>query len=324
MNLDNSMGHVRTREERTLYVSITLQDYTRQWLDTFKVDSVKTSSLSRLESAYNTMLNYSIAGMPVCDITAVDIQHYVNELNSHGYAINTIKKQLRIVTAPLRQAAAMHDIPSDPSIGVRLPKEDKLKKQTREVLPYTQEEQERLWKVIDESDHPGILAIGLMLETGLRAGELLALRWDKVSIPGKRLYVEATITDPMGKTKAAYQNSTKSKSSRRIIPLTPKAMSILERLKGLDGTWVFASCNGGWISYQNLMKHIKQACRRAEVSYRGAHAFRHTFATNCYYKGVDVKVLSRLLGHSDVRVTMNIYISLYSDGFDEMYSALVG
>ena len=51
--------------------------------------------------------------------------------------------------------------------------------------------------------------------------------------------------------------------------------------------------------------------------------FRHTFATNCYHKGVDVKILSRLLGHADVNITYNIYVHIYGDGFDEMYSALV-
>ncbi len=50
---------------------------------------------------------------------------------------------------------------------------------------------------------------------------------------------------------------------------------------------------------------------------------RHTFVTNCYYMGVNVKVLSKLLGHADVNVTYNIYVHLYGDGFDEMYSALV-
>ncbi|MBR4457564.1 MAG: site-specific integrase [Clostridia bacterium] len=322
--LDNFTGHTGTGGTDNMYAMMPLKDYIRRWLDTFKAETVKTSSLARLEGAYRTLLDFDIAQMPAADITAMDIQRYVNELNSHGYAINTIRKQLRIVTAPLRQAAAMHEIPTDPSVGVRLPKEERLKKQTRLVEPYTEEEQERLWRVIDEAEHPGILAIGLMLETGLRSGELLALRWDRIDIPGKRLRVEATITDPVGKTRAAWQNSPKTKSSRRVVPLTPRAISVLERLQGLDDTWVIASSRGGWISYQNLIKHIKQACRKADIPYRGAHVFRHTFATNCYYKGVDVKVLSRLLGHSDIKVTMNIYVSLRGDGFDEMYAALVG
>lgn len=51
--------------------------------------------------------------------------------------------------------------------------------------------------------------------------------------------------------------------------------------------------------------------------------FRHIFATNCYHKGVDVKILSRLLVHADVNITYNLYIHLYGDGFDEMYSVLL-
>ena len=47
-------------------------------------------------------------------------------------------------------------------------------------------------------------------------------------------------------------------------------------------------------------------------------------ATNCYHKGIDVKILSRILGHADVNITYNLYIHLYGDGFDEMYEALVG
>ena len=51
--------------------------------------------------------------------------------------------------------------------------------------------------------------------------------------------------------------------------------------------------------------------------------FRHTFTANCYHKGIDVKILFRLLGHADVNITYNIYVHLYGDGFDEMYAALV-
>ena len=51
--------------------------------------------------------------------------------------------------------------------------------------------------------------------------------------------------------------------------------------------------------------------------------FRHTFAANCYHKGIDVKILFRLLGHADVNITYSIYVHLYGDGFEEMYAVLV-
>ena len=66
----------------------------------------------------------------------------------------------------------------------------------------------------------------------------------------------------------------------------------------------------------------RKACEEAGIEFRGEHVFRHTFATNCYHKGIDVKILSRLLGHADVNITYNLYIHLYGDGFDEIYSAL--
>ena len=76
--------------------------------------------------------------------------------------------------------------------------------------------------------------------------------------------------------------------------------------------------------YQSRSQHFRVYLdENPFIAYKGEHIFRHTFATNCYYKGMDVKILSKLLGHADVNITYNIYVHLYGDGFDEMYSALV-
>ena len=67
-----------------------------------------------------------------------------------------------------------------------------------------------------------------------------------------------------------------------------------------------------------LSLSINKACDLAGVKYLGQHVFRHTFATNCYARGCDVKVLSKLLGHSDVTITYNTYIHLFGDALEEM------
>ncbi len=302
--------------------SLSLTMYIANWMRTFKKDTVKTATLSRLQCSFNTLQNYAIARMPIGEITAYELQEYVNELTSDGYALSTIKKQMFIVAAPLKQAAAMHLIPADPTAGVRLPKAAKVKKKPRETGAYTTDEQDKLWAVITQSNNPAVHSIGIMLETGLRVNEMLALRWEFVSLERKRLYVEGTIINPVGKEKAQYQDSPKSESSRRMIPLTDRAIELLKRQEGLDDDWVFTGPKGGRLAYQNVLLNIRKACQQANVRYLGAHAFRHTFATNCYYRRMDVKLLSRLLGHNDIRVTMNIYVSLRDDGFDEMYAAL--
>jgi len=321
-HLDNYRSPL-TEGEIKMDENATVMEFIEMWLETFKKNSVKTASYERLETSKKTLANYEIASKRIGEVNFFDIQRYVNQLVEDGYSMSGIKKQMRIVTSPLKLAAAMRIIPADPSIGVKLPNETRVKKQTKEVIAYTNDEQERLFKRVAVSPmNVGYFGILLMIETGLRCGELLALKWKDVQLDRSRVHVHATILNPMSNVKAVYQDSPKTKSSNRIVPLTPKAKAILKRLmEDRQTEWVFES-KGQRYSYKQLMYQTKKLCRESGVPYYGEHVFRHTFATNCYYKGIDVKILSRLMGHSSVSVTYNTYINLYGDGFDEMYAAL--
>lgn len=321
-HLDNYRSPL-TEGETKMDANATVMEFIELWLETFKKNSVKTASFGRLETSKNTLRKYDISEKKIGELNFFDIQRYVNQLVDDGYSLSNIKKQLRIVTSPLKLAAAMRIIPADPSIGVKLPNETKVKKQTKEVIAYTDAEQERLFKRVAVCEmNVGYMGILFMIETGLRSGELLALKWRDVELERSRIRVHATILNPMSNVKAVYQDSAKTKSSNRIVPLTPKAKAILKRLMEERQTeWVFES-KGMRYSYKQLVYQTKKLCREAGVTYYGEHVFRHTFATNCYYKGIDVKILSRLMGHSSVNVTYNTYINLYGDGFDEMYAAL--
>ena len=305
--------------------SISLTSYIAEWLTTFKETTVKQSTYDRLLTSAKALEAYTIASMPIGDITCVDIQHYVNDLTKRGYGLSTIKKQMRIVTAPLKQASALHIIPADPGVGIRLPSRYNVAKPEKIVEAYTAEEQTALLKVISSGRRKGYFAIMLMIETGLRVGEALALRWQDVQLTRKRIYVRNTVVRLANRKQSFIQDSVKSESSRRTVPLTPEAIKLLERLyERRKNEWVFTNRDGERLSYEALRYQTRIACQEAGIEYRGEHVFRHTFATNCYHKGIDVKILSRLLGHADVNITYNLYIHLYGDGFDEMYSALTG
>ena len=303
--------------------STILLDFIDVWLDTFKRNTVKAASYERLKVSRAALASYEIARKPIGQITFFDIQRYINELVESGYGMSGVKKQLRIVTSPLKQAAAIRIIRADPSIGVRLPVEDKVQKQAKDIQAYDESQQKKLYNLIrNNQKNTGYLAVAFMIETGIRSGELLALKWTDVTMDKCRMHVHATIVFPTSNVKAVYQDSPKSKSSNRNIPLTPRALAILKILKERRKTeWVFEQDEERY-SYKKLMYQTKKLCRESGVPYYGEHAFRHTFATNCYYKGVNVKILSRLMGHLSVQVTYNTYIHLYGDGFDEMYAAL--
>lgn len=133
-----------------------------------------------------------------------------------------------------------------------------------------------------------------------------------------------TVVYLANKKRSFVQDSAKSEKSNRTVPLTPTAVRLLEGLEiERNSEWVFSYENGERLSYEAIRYQTIKACEEAEIEYRGEHVFRHTFATNCYHKGIDVKILSRLLGHADVNITYNLYIHLYGDGFDELYAALV-
>jgi len=299
-----------------------LSAYIVEWMQTFKAYSVKRSTYDRLQTSAKALEGFSIASMPINEITPVHIQKYLNELVEHGYGYSTIKKQLRIVTAPLKQAAALHLIPADPCVGIKMPLREHVKKASRAVDAYSPEEQKALCKVLETYKRKGYAAILLMMETGLRAGEALALRWRDVQFANKRLFVRATVVNLANRKQSFVQDSPKSHFSNRTIPLTPRAIEILLH-QPQETEWVFPTHNGERLSYEALRYQTICACREAGVEFRGEHVFRHTFATNCYHNGVNIKILSRLLGHADVNITYNIYVHLYGDGFDEMYDALV-
>ena len=305
--------------------SVSLANYIDEWMTTYKAYSVRQSTFDRLLTSIKALEGYAIASIPIGEITAKHIQLYVNELANSGYGLSTIKKQMRIVTAPLKQASALHIIPADPGIGIRLPSRYNVAKPERIVEAYTAQEQTALLNVISSGRRTGYFAIMLMIETGLRVGEVLALRWQDVQLTRKRINVRNTVVRLANKKQSFVQDSVKSESSRRTIPLTPEAINILEeQYARRTNEWVFTNDDGERLSYEALRYQTRKACDEAGIEYRGEHVFRHTFATNCYHKGIDVKILSRLLGHADVNITYNLYIHLYGDGFDEMYSALVG
>lgn len=321
-HLDNLRSPL-LKGELNVDATITLINFVDIWLTTFKKNTVKLASYNRLITSKRALEDYAISRMAIGEIDFFSIQNYVNELVEKGYSMSGLKKQLRIVTSPLKQAAAIRIIQADPSVGVRLPVETNLKKQAKDIIAYDKDQQDKLFNVImSNQDNTGYLAVVFMIETGVRSGELLALKWKDIQLDRSRMHVHATIIQPSCTTKATYQDSPKTKSSNRIIPLTPRAKAILNILKNKRSTeWVFEGKNGRY-SYKQLMYQTKKLCGVAKVPYYGEHVFRHTFATNCYYKGVDVKILSKLMGHSSVTVTYNTYISLYGDGFDDMYAAL--
>ena len=309
-------------ETRQLYVAI------EEWLDIYKKNSVKPLTYDRLITSYRLLQKDPIAGYPVDEIDCDMMQRYIGRLVNDGYSMSTIKKQFNLLTAYWKHGMSRGAIEKPVYLGVRLPIEVSEEIAKDEVRTYPPEEQAKLLHQLMMLEKPQYGVIVLMLEEGLRVGEALALRWEDVLWGRKAIKIRRTLVRMSTKPGVTYvQNSPKSKTSRRTIPLSERALEVLKKLKERNKTdigYIFAREDDDSLpySYSSVEFHIRELCKDLGISYKGMHAFRHTFATNCYNRGCDVKILSKLLGHADVSITYNIYIHLYGDALDEMRKVL--
>lgn len=325
LNLDNDILQSSEKGEFIMDKNINLYQYISLWLELFKKNNVKNATYERLIQSNESLGRYSIGQEKVYEVTPFDVQYYINQIKDEDYSFSTIKKQLELLKASLRKAVKLKLISENPAEDIELPN-SKTTKKPKDICAYDKKEQEKLQKYINEHlDDFSVLCVGFMIETGLRSGEALSLKWENVDLGKHKCHICSTLVNPHIPSKSYVQDTPKTDSSIRTIPLTVRAEYILKSLKtNSSSEFIFGSKNNRyeWLEYPVLIRSIKKMCKESRVPYRGAHVFRHTFATNCYYKGIDIKILSKLLGHSDVKVTYNTYINLYGDGFDDMYTAL--
>lgn len=175
---------------------------------------------------------------------------------------------------------------------------------------FSRTEQKKLFQALQEETDAYGNAILLSLHTGMRIGEVCALKWADVDMEDRLIAVARTVqriqAEEERSTKTVLmESSPKSQSSKREIPLSPSAMEVFSRMPH-SGEYVFGGKKQ--MDPRTLQYRFQKLLQRAGLPKKSFHALRHTFATNCVESGTDVKSLSEMLGHSDVKITLNRYV----------------
>lgn len=151
----------------------------------------------------------------------------------------------------------------------------------------------------------------LCLYTGMRLGEICALRWGDVTPRPHSILVHRTvqrISDPAGHRRTALVfGSPKSPSSDRVIPMPHFLHRLADRQRREDECFILTGTPSP-MDPRTMQNHFKAVLRRCGLRQVNFHAIRHTFATDCVGAGFDPKTLSSILGHADVSVTLNTYV----------------
>lgn len=282
-----------------------------QWLSEITL-SVKESSKNKYEDILWRYIYPEFGEKELSEITNLHIDSFVNYLlmaggaRQQGLAPSTIAEILSVLNG-IRLYALRRNHTVFFSTGCV-----RLKREQKDIRVFSIREEEILVHyLLEHMDLPS-LGILLCLFTGIRIGELCAMNWDDISLPEKKMNVNKTmqrirIGTPAEKRTEIKIQEPKSSSSIRTIPLPESLLGLLGKYH-MPGTFFLTGDRNRYVEPRTMQNRFKKALADCGIPNANFHATRHTFATRCIEFGFDVKSLSELLGHADVRVTMNRYV----------------
>ncbi|MBV4414684.1 tyrosine-type recombinase/integrase [Clostridium tyrobutyricum] len=303
---------------------ITVQEWFKIWLYEYRINDLRPSSLAEYDSLFkNYILNSQIGMKKLKDLKTTNIQAYYNILiKNNNKTPNTIKSINKILKPALNQAVRENYIMINPCNNVILPKITN----KREIQIFTLEEEKDFIKSIGNHRHRALFI--LVLGTGLRIGEVIALKWSDIDFENNELKVKRTlkrvskinVEDSEENKTSIIEQEPKTKNSKRTVPIPGNVLEELkkhkirqaqEKLKAGDAyvnnDLLFPNEIGEPTDTRNLTRSYKRALNRAKIEYRNFHALRHTYATRLFEADVPLKTVQELLGHADISTTANIY-----------------
>lgn len=187
----------------------------------------------------------------------------------------------------------------------------KTKNCRKPIKVFNSTEQKKLIRYLNDEMDLYKMGVLLCLHTGLRLGELCSLKWSDIDMENLILHVNSTVqrlpiadAETAGRTKLV-ETAPKSFCSVREIPISDMMHRLLLQFRH-EGKYLFGGDDVA--DPRSYQKRFKRYLREAQIPYQGFHTLRHTFATNCAVNGTDIKSLSEILGHSDVKITLNRYV----------------
>lgn len=290
----------------------TLSEWTYKQLYEEVKPHIQASTFERYMSIYNTHIkNSTIGKTSITDINEIDIQNFFNSKNEMATGVLKI---MRYTIRRVFEYAKKHDVIRDnPCIGIKIPPS---KAKTREIIIMTLDEQEKFITAASTRSNKVLFLTALF--TGLRMGELIALKWKNVDLKKATInvcesYKRVRSYDDNGDSEYIIdQKAPKTKNGNRIVPIPTKLLPILKEIQ-TDNELVFYNSKGQPMTEITIRREQRRICEQAQIRYINFHALRHTYATRLIENGIDVKTVSMLVGHADIQTTLNIYVHSTDD-----------
>lgn len=347
LDCSEKLAQFINENQRGVYIEpskCTVGQWLDEWYNSHVVNSVKPATRVSYELIIRQHLKPNLGHLKLKDLKSSTIQGVYNKMLKSGRTDGKgglSEKSIRNIHLVLREAlqvAFINDmIPKNPAADGRVTTPERPK--DKSIRVFTTEEQKAIERAC--SAHRWGMIILLDLYTGMRQGEILALSWNDINFDKNTISINKQLSrlknfdeSIAAKTLLMVQPYTKN-SQDRIISVSPAIMSRLkeyqERERVNKNTWgeayqdkalVFCREDGHYVEPKTFQDFFKRTLKTAGVVDGNVHALRHTFATRALEAKIPVKVVSQILGHSSVQITLDTYSHVLQELQEEAMQAI--
>ncbi len=286
-----------SRDERT--ENMKYKDLLDRWLE----DQRTYQKYSTYSLYYNLCQNHIIPALGSIDIEHINqdiVQEFILQKLDHGNLVDGSGLSMKYV----KDLLCIINLTLGKGLEIRLPYES-----PKQIEIFEKDEQIALINHLQSNINPRNFGILLCIHTGMRIGELCALKWSDIDLMNRTVKIDKTMIRTYTKLDGSVLRVTppKSRSSNRVIPLNSTIMYYANLSQCDDETYVISGSDH-YIEPNKYRLYYNRILKNLGIEHKKFHSLRHTFATRCIECGCDYKSLSQLLGHSNVAITMNLYV----------------
>ncbi len=278
---------------------ISIEKMFEEWLEVYVEPCKKTNTYLCYKNIIIMIAKFrpALVTKPICDIREYELQRFLNDA-AKKYSRSTVKKMQMVFRLAIRKAIHNKLCTDNPAESLTLPEAS-----VKKVRALTRSE-ETVIRLAAKEDSLGHITL-FLLDTGIRACELINLMWDAYSPDRHEIRIY----------------SSKTKRGIRTIPLIHEAEAIIQAQPHL-GKYIFTSTQGTPVTKTVLKRLYERLRKTTGIQILTNHVCRHTFATRMVERGADYKALSQILGHASVDFTLDTYADAETDFLHEQISLL--
>ena len=298
----DALDYILLNQKPISYRDITINELIDEWLYINKA-RLKLSTFQRYCGYSKNHIKDNIGNLRVLYATPVAIQNFSALLLKKGLSAQTINSVLIFLHSVIKYGHNQHHLP--------LPEFQYFRVEPKEMRVLSRNEQQRLLEYLKKDMDIYKFGVLLALYTGIRVGELCALRWEDVE--DGCIYIRQTVQRLQSNDRKGTEliiSAPKTKKSLRAIPLLSALDKYIEHFQkdNEKREYVLGTPNHSITEPRVMQYKFKKYMNDLNIDDATMHTLRHTFATRAIEAGVDVKSLSELLGHSGVQISLNRYV----------------